>query len=143
MAETDRDPPDTNFLVLLVVAFIGIFSLAFAIFPLIIFTSDPKRMGAYANPLWLKLTGYAVCFVIAALNLYLLAQTAYEHGKLAGALVGSWFHICLPECMRPNKNQQHGPPRSQAPRRLCSLPASLASSGTSLKQHARHSKSFR
>ena len=33
MAETERDPPDTNFLVLLVVAFIGIFSLAFAIFP--------------------------------------------------------------------------------------------------------------
>jgi hypothetical protein len=33
MAETDRDPRDTNFLVFVVVAFIGIFSLAFAIFP--------------------------------------------------------------------------------------------------------------
>jgi hypothetical protein len=33
MAETDRDPPDTNFLVLLVIAFVCIFSLAFAIFP--------------------------------------------------------------------------------------------------------------
>ena len=33
MAETERDPPDTNFLVFVVVALIGIFSLAFAIFP--------------------------------------------------------------------------------------------------------------
>ena len=33
MAETDRDPSDTNFLVFVVAAFIGIFSLAFAIFP--------------------------------------------------------------------------------------------------------------
>jgi hypothetical protein len=33
MAQTDRDPLDTNFMVLLVIAFVCIFSLAFAIFP--------------------------------------------------------------------------------------------------------------
>ena len=49
--------------------------LSFAIFPLMLFTSDHKRMGEYVNPLWLKITGYAVCTVIAALNLYLLYQT--------------------------------------------------------------------
>ena len=33
MAATDRDPPDTSFLVFVVVVFVCIFSLAFAIFP--------------------------------------------------------------------------------------------------------------
>ena len=48
--------------------------LPFAIFPLMHFTSDPKKMGVYANPLWLKLMGYVVCYVILALNIYLLYQ---------------------------------------------------------------------
>lgn len=46
--------------------------LSFAIFPLLMFTSDKKRMGEFANPLWLKITGYAVCIIIASLNLKLL-----------------------------------------------------------------------
>ncbi len=65
--------------------------LSFAIFPLLMFTSDKKRMGRFANPLWLKLVGYAVCFVIAALNLYLLLQTAQEklgQAQGAGAFAG-------------------------------------------------------
>ena len=33
MAETDRDPTDTNFMIFLIVAFVCIFSLAFTIFP--------------------------------------------------------------------------------------------------------------
>jgi manganese transport protein len=49
--------------------------LSFAIFPLMLFTSDRRRMGGYVNPLWLKVMGYAVCVVIAALNIYLLYQT--------------------------------------------------------------------
>ncbi|HZP81224.1 MAG TPA: divalent metal cation transporter, partial [Chthonomonadaceae bacterium] len=49
--------------------------LSFAIFPLMMFTSDKKKMGEFANPLWLKLVGYLVCSVIAGLNLYLLYQT--------------------------------------------------------------------
>lgn len=53
--------------------------LSFAIFPLMMFTSDPKRMGEFANPLWMKVVGYAVCGLIAGLNLYLLFQTATEH----------------------------------------------------------------
>jgi manganese transport protein len=39
------------------------------------FTSDPRKMGEFANPLWLKVVGYAVCTLIAGLNLYLLYQT--------------------------------------------------------------------
>ncbi len=58
--------------------------LSFAIFPLMMFTSDRARMGEYTNPPWLKITGYAVCVVIAALNIYLLYQTI-------GAL---WVGVC-------------------------------------------------
>jgi manganese transport protein len=48
--------------------------LSFAIFPLLTFTSDRVKMGVFANPLWLKVLGYATCFVIAGLNIYLLYQ---------------------------------------------------------------------
>jgi manganese transport protein len=49
--------------------------LPFAIFPLIAFTSDPQKMGEFANPGWLKILGYAVAYLIAGLNVYLLYQT--------------------------------------------------------------------
>ena len=49
--------------------------LSFAIFPLMMFTSDKKRMGQFANNLPTKIIGYLVCSVIAALNVYLLYET--------------------------------------------------------------------
>lgn len=49
--------------------------LSFAIFPLMMFTSDRKRMGEFVNSLPTKVIGYAVCTVIAALNVYLLYET--------------------------------------------------------------------
>jgi manganese transport protein len=49
--------------------------LSFAIFPLMMFTSDKKRMGDFANPLWLKILGYTVCTLIAGLNLRYLWET--------------------------------------------------------------------
>ena len=49
--------------------------LPFAIFPLMMVTSSQARMGEYANPSWVKLLGYAICTVIAGLNVYLLWQT--------------------------------------------------------------------
>jgi manganese transport protein len=49
--------------------------LPFAIFPLMMFTSDRKRMGEFANALPLKIAGYAVCTLIASLNFYLLFET--------------------------------------------------------------------
>jgi manganese transport protein len=49
--------------------------LPFAVFPLVAFTSDPKKMGAFANPLWVKVLAYAVAVIIAALNVYLLYYT--------------------------------------------------------------------
>src|ERR1700704_2376602 len=45
--------------------------LPFAVFPLVMFTSDPHKMGEFANALWVKLLAYTVAVIIAALNIYL------------------------------------------------------------------------
>ena len=49
--------------------------LSFAVFPLVQFTSDRRKMGAFANPRWLKLLAWLVAGIIAVLNAYLLVQT--------------------------------------------------------------------
>ena len=49
--------------------------LSFAVIPLVIFTSDPKRMGPFVNPAWLSALSWTVAVVIAALNAWLLIQT--------------------------------------------------------------------
>jgi manganese transport protein len=49
--------------------------LSFAVFPLVMFTSDRHKMGTFANPLWVKALAWPVAVVIAALNIYLLWQT--------------------------------------------------------------------
>ena len=46
--------------------------LPFAIFPLMMLTSDKARMGEFANTVLVKIIGYSICAVIAALNVYLL-----------------------------------------------------------------------
>jgi manganese transport protein len=61
--------------------------LSFAIFPLLMFTSDRRKMGEHANPPWLKAVGYGVCAVIAALNLKLLYDTIGPLWCGLGALV--------------------------------------------------------
>ncbi len=49
--------------------------LSFAVFPLVMFTSDRDKMGRFANPPLLKVLAYLVAGVIAALNILLLVQT--------------------------------------------------------------------
>jgi manganese transport protein len=49
--------------------------LSFAVFPLVMFTSDRQKMGQFVNPGWLKVLSYTVATIIAALNGWLLAQT--------------------------------------------------------------------
>nr|WP_212775194.1 Nramp family divalent metal transporter [Polycladomyces abyssicola] len=49
--------------------------LSFAVFPLVQFTSDKKKMGEFANPTWLKFVAWTIAFVIAGLNAYLLYTT--------------------------------------------------------------------
>jgi manganese transport protein len=49
--------------------------LPFAVFPLVMFTSDRAKMGAFVTPLWMKALAWAVAVIIAALNVWLLYQT--------------------------------------------------------------------
>ncbi len=49
--------------------------LSFAVIPLVMFTSDRRLMGEFANPLWLKALAWLVALVIAGLNVWLLLQT--------------------------------------------------------------------
>jgi len=46
--------------------------LPFAVIPLVMFTSDKKKMGKFVNPWWLKIAGYASGAIIIGLNIYLL-----------------------------------------------------------------------
>ena len=48
--------------------------LSFAVFPLVAFTSDRQRMGAFVNRPWLKYLSYATACLIAILNALLLVQ---------------------------------------------------------------------
>jgi manganese transport protein len=50
--------------------------LPFAVFPLVIFTSDRLKMGELVNPTWLKVLAWLVAVVIALLNVWLLVLTA-------------------------------------------------------------------
>lgn len=46
--------------------------LSFAVFPLVMFTTDRKKMGELVAPVWLGLLAYAVAIIIAGLNIKLL-----------------------------------------------------------------------
>ena len=63
--------------------------LSFAVIPLVVFTSDPKRMGEFVNPKWLTAIAWVVGMVIAALNAWLLVQTIggwITQGKIGACL---------------------------------------------------------
>jgi manganese transport protein len=52
--------------------------LSFAVFPLVLFTSDRAKMGEFVNPSWLKALAWTVAVFIATLNVWLLVQTFRE-----------------------------------------------------------------
>jgi manganese transport protein len=49
--------------------------LPFAVFPLVSFTTNRHKMGAFVAPRWIQLLAWAVAVIIAALNVWLLYQT--------------------------------------------------------------------
>jgi manganese transport protein len=49
--------------------------LSFAVFPLVLFTSDRLKMGEFVNGPILKSLAWLIAIVIAALNAWLLVQT--------------------------------------------------------------------
>ncbi|HWR14222.1 MAG TPA: Nramp family divalent metal transporter [Terriglobales bacterium] len=48
--------------------------LSFAVFPLVMFTSDKRKMGEFVNATWLKVLAWTVAVFIAGLNGWLLVQ---------------------------------------------------------------------
>ena len=48
--------------------------LSFAVFPLVMFTSNKMKMGDFVNPLWLKALAFTIATIIASLNIWLLLQ---------------------------------------------------------------------
>jgi manganese transport protein len=53
--------------------------LSFAVFPLVAFTSDRKKMGVFVNSAWLRFAGWTSAILIAGLNGWLLVQIF--HGR--------------------------------------------------------------
>jgi len=49
--------------------------LPFAVFPLVMFTSDRAKMGRFVTPFWMRAVAWPVAVVIAGLNVWLLYQT--------------------------------------------------------------------
>jgi manganese transport protein len=49
--------------------------LPFAVFPLVLFTSDRRKMGDLVAPFWMIALAWPVAFLIAGLNVWLLWQT--------------------------------------------------------------------
>jgi manganese transport protein len=49
--------------------------LPFAVFPLVMFTSDRVKMGRFVSPAWVKFLAWSIAAIIAALNVWLLYQT--------------------------------------------------------------------
>lgn len=49
--------------------------LSFAVFPLVMFTSNRRLMGEFVNPIWLKILAWLVAITIGGLNVWLLLQT--------------------------------------------------------------------
>jgi manganese transport protein len=49
--------------------------LPFAVVPLVAFTSDVRKMGAFVNPGWVKALAWSVAVIIGVLNVYLLYET--------------------------------------------------------------------
>ncbi|TCZ75692.1 divalent metal cation transporter [Paenibacillus albiflavus] len=57
--------------------------LPFAVIPLVLFTSDKKKMGEFVNPPWVKILSWLATVVILALNVFLVGYiivTGHELG---------------------------------------------------------------
>lgn len=52
--------------------------LSFAVFPLVMFTSDKKKMGEFVNAPWLKSLSWVTAILIAVLNVWLLILTVHS-----------------------------------------------------------------
>ncbi|MEO5716155.1 MAG: Nramp family divalent metal transporter [Luteolibacter sp.] len=51
--------------------------LGFAVWPLMRFTGEKAKMGPFVNPLWIKILGWSITFIIITLNVKLLFDTFF------------------------------------------------------------------
>ena len=51
--------------------------LPFAVFPLVMFTGDRRKMGELVAPRWMLALAWPVAILIAALNVWLLWRTFF------------------------------------------------------------------
>ena len=49
--------------------------LSFAVVPLVMFTSEKAKMGAFVNPRWVQVLAWTVATLIGSLNAWLLVET--------------------------------------------------------------------
>ena len=68
--------------------------LPFAVIPLIHFTSNRERMGAFANRAWLQVVAWATAVVILTLNVWLMATAVRDWLDAAGRW-RSWMEFGL------------------------------------------------
>ncbi|MEO8825278.1 MAG: Nramp family divalent metal transporter [Chthoniobacterales bacterium] len=65
--------------------------LGFAVWPLMRFTCDPKKMGEFANGWWLKWLGWGITLIIVTLNVYLLIMMFLPEAWIA--TLGRFLHL--------------------------------------------------
>ncbi len=51
--------------------------LSFAVFPLVLFTGDKRKMGSLVAPVWMRALAWPVAVLIGSLNAWLLLQTFF------------------------------------------------------------------
>jgi manganese transport protein len=51
--------------------------LSFAVFPLVLFTGDKRKMGSLVAPIWMRTLAWPVAVLIGSLNAWLLLQTFF------------------------------------------------------------------
>jgi len=71
--------------------------LPFATIPLIHFTSDPQKMGVFANRTWVKSVAWAIAAIIVALNLKLVFDEL--SGWLGNSPAWVWLLVMIPLSM--------------------------------------------
>jgi len=68
--------------------------LPFAIVPLLQLTGDRKRMGDFANPVWVRVLGWTTAAIIIALNAYLVADQIGDWMEAAGeSAIWLWLTV--------------------------------------------------
>ena len=51
--------------------------LSFAVIPLVLFTNDSRKMGVFANGIWMRYTAWVIAILILGMNMYLLVDVFF------------------------------------------------------------------